>query len=129
MPLASIGVTDDRSGIPRCGEGTVLQVVAVWVDNDLHRRRVSAILVVITDERFDAGPMTESNTGAGAVLDDDKTLSSICVEHGRAPQFATLNYSLTLHKSATWIFEPGAGLGVRVHFRHELVGCKFGSWI
>lgn len=61
--------------------------MTVGIDGDLHRSRVNGIILVFTNERFDA---TEGNTCGGTVLDDDETLFSICVEPGQAAQLAIL---------------------------------------
>jgi hypothetical protein len=106
---ATVGVTDDRPGVPGGGESAVL--VTVGVDGDLHRRRVNGIILIFTNERFDAGRATEGDTGGGTVLDDDETVFSIFVEHGRAAQLAIVDEVSKLHEAAMRILELGAGLG------------------
>lgn len=103
--------------------------MTVRVDGHLDRRRMNTEVVVFPDEGFDARRATDSNTGGVAVLDNDETYLAVRVEHGRVAQLVFPDDALKLQEATEWIFEGGAGHGVRVHLHHEIGGRSFGSWI
>ena len=85
--------------------------------------------IIFPDEGFDTGRATEGHTSGVAVLDDNETLFTVRVEHGRVAQLVFLDDVSKLQEAFKRIFEGGAGLSVRVHLHHEIGERNTGSWI
>ncbi len=109
----SAAVNDDRARIAGGGEDTWL--VVVGEDSPLHRRLVSAVVEVLTDEGEGASGAAYGDASGVAVLYDEEARFTVVVEHIRVAHLVFLYEIPKLKEAVIRILKRRGGVGTGEH--------------